>query len=150
MLCTHKTTISLPVWIILSPAHHHVSINSQPFLVGIVSQTILAAFVCFTHPSGSTSSATAMTSSSSSSSSIDVAVSSSSVDIAVDCKHCCHHVEIIPACVLVLFFIHVFLFPPKIYDVTMSHEKHCAGHAPPSSTKHAHGARMPIRRKTVS
>ena len=29
---------SLPVWIILSPAHHHISINSQPFLVGIVSE----------------------------------------------------------------------------------------------------------------
>ena len=28
---------SLPVWFILSPAHHHISINSQPFLVGIVS-----------------------------------------------------------------------------------------------------------------
>ena len=28
---------SLPVWIILSPAYHHISINSQPFLVGIVS-----------------------------------------------------------------------------------------------------------------
>ena len=28
---------SLPVWIILSPAHHHISIKSQPFLVGIVS-----------------------------------------------------------------------------------------------------------------
>ena len=28
---------SLPVWIILSPAHHHISTNSQPFLVGIVS-----------------------------------------------------------------------------------------------------------------
>ena len=28
---------SLPVWIISSQAHHHVSINSQPFLVGIVS-----------------------------------------------------------------------------------------------------------------
>ena len=28
---------SLLVWIILSPAHHHISINSQPFLVGIVS-----------------------------------------------------------------------------------------------------------------
>ena len=27
----------LRVWIILSPAHHHISINSQPFLVGIVS-----------------------------------------------------------------------------------------------------------------
>ena len=32
---------SLPVWIILSPAHHHISINSQPFLVGIVSQVIM-------------------------------------------------------------------------------------------------------------
>ena len=29
---------SLPVWINLSPAHHHISINSQPFLVGIDSQ----------------------------------------------------------------------------------------------------------------
>ena len=29
---------SLPVWFILSPAHHHISINSQPFLVGIVSK----------------------------------------------------------------------------------------------------------------
>ena len=28
---------SLPVWFILSPAYHHISINSQPFLVGIVS-----------------------------------------------------------------------------------------------------------------
>ena len=28
---------SLPVWIISSQAHHHISINSQPFLVGIVS-----------------------------------------------------------------------------------------------------------------
>ena len=28
---------SLPVWIILSRAYHHISINSQPFLVGIVS-----------------------------------------------------------------------------------------------------------------
>ena len=28
---------SLPVWIILSQAHHHISINSHPFLVGIVS-----------------------------------------------------------------------------------------------------------------
>ena len=27
----------LPVWIILSPAYHHISINSHPFLVGIVS-----------------------------------------------------------------------------------------------------------------
>ena len=27
---------SLPVWIILSQAHHHITINSQPFLVGIV------------------------------------------------------------------------------------------------------------------
>ena len=30
---------SLPVWIILSLAYHHISINSQPFLVGIVSST---------------------------------------------------------------------------------------------------------------
>ena len=28
---------SLPGWIISSQAHHHISINSQPFLVGIVS-----------------------------------------------------------------------------------------------------------------
>ena len=28
---------TLPVWIILSPAYHHISTNSQPFLVGIVS-----------------------------------------------------------------------------------------------------------------
>ena len=28
---------TLPVWIISSQAHHHISINSQPFLVGIVS-----------------------------------------------------------------------------------------------------------------
>ena len=28
---------SLPVWIFLSPAHHHISIKAQPFLVGIVS-----------------------------------------------------------------------------------------------------------------
>ena len=27
----------LPVWIILSQAYHHISINSHPFLVGIVS-----------------------------------------------------------------------------------------------------------------
>ena len=32
---------SLPVWIILSPAHLHISINSQPFLVGIVSQHVV-------------------------------------------------------------------------------------------------------------
>ena len=31
---------SLPVWIISSQAHHHISINSQPFLVGIVSQEV--------------------------------------------------------------------------------------------------------------
>ena len=31
---------SLPVWIILSQAHHHISINSQPFLVGFVSNTL--------------------------------------------------------------------------------------------------------------
>ena len=30
---------TLPVWIILSPAYHHISINSHPFLVGIVSYT---------------------------------------------------------------------------------------------------------------
>ena len=29
---------TLPVWIISSQAHHHISINSQPFLVGIVSE----------------------------------------------------------------------------------------------------------------
>ena len=34
---------SLPVWIILSPAHHHISINSQLFLVGIVSQGLRGA-----------------------------------------------------------------------------------------------------------
>ena len=28
---------TLPVWIISSQAHHHISINSQTFLVGIVS-----------------------------------------------------------------------------------------------------------------
>ena len=28
---------SLPVWIISSQAHHHISTNSHPFLVGIVS-----------------------------------------------------------------------------------------------------------------
>ena len=28
----------LPVWTILSPAYHHISINSHPFLVGIVSK----------------------------------------------------------------------------------------------------------------
>ena len=28
---------TLPVWNILSPAYHHISINSHPFLVGIVS-----------------------------------------------------------------------------------------------------------------
>ena len=27
---------TLPVWIILSSAYHHISINSRPFLVGIV------------------------------------------------------------------------------------------------------------------
>ena len=35
---------SLPVWIILSPAHHHISINSQPFLVGIVSLLLCLLF----------------------------------------------------------------------------------------------------------
>ena len=34
---------SLPVWIILSPAHHHISINSQPFQVRIVSWCIQSA-----------------------------------------------------------------------------------------------------------
>ena len=33
---------TLPVWIILSPAYHHISINSRPFLVGIVSATAKA------------------------------------------------------------------------------------------------------------
>ena len=32
------------VWIILSPAHHHISINSQPFLVGIVSDLQVSSF----------------------------------------------------------------------------------------------------------
>ena len=41
---------SLPVWIILSPAHHHISINSQPFLVGIVSAPRRGATVAMTHP----------------------------------------------------------------------------------------------------
>ena len=31
----------LPVWIILSPAYHHISINSHPFLVGIVSSVFI-------------------------------------------------------------------------------------------------------------
>ena len=35
---------SLPVWIILSPAHHHISTNSQPFLVGIVSDKQVSSF----------------------------------------------------------------------------------------------------------
>ena len=35
---------SLPVCIILSPAHHHISINSQPFLVGIVSDLQVSSF----------------------------------------------------------------------------------------------------------
>ena len=34
---------SLPVWIILSPAHHHIYTNSQPFLVGIVSRNMNSA-----------------------------------------------------------------------------------------------------------
>ena len=34
---------SLPVWIISSQAHHHISINSQPFLVGIVSSTSVSS-----------------------------------------------------------------------------------------------------------
>ena len=35
---------SLPVWIILSPAYHHISINSHPFLVGIVSDYQVSSF----------------------------------------------------------------------------------------------------------
>ena len=35
---------SQPVWIILSPAYHHISINSQPFLVGIVSDEQVSSF----------------------------------------------------------------------------------------------------------
>ena len=42
---------SLPVWIILSPAYHHISINSQPFLVGIVSEWD-PSVLDYTHPSG--------------------------------------------------------------------------------------------------
>ena len=43
---------SLPVWFISSPAYHHISISSQPFLVGIVSftiyiNTLLAWAKCF-------------------------------------------------------------------------------------------------------
>ena len=34
----------LPVWIILSQAYHHISINSQPFLVGIVSDEQVSWF----------------------------------------------------------------------------------------------------------
>ena len=36
---------SLPVWIILSPAYHYISINSQPFPVGIVSSTFGSEFI---------------------------------------------------------------------------------------------------------
>ena len=35
---------SLPVWLILSPAYHHISINSHPFLVGIVSDSQVSSF----------------------------------------------------------------------------------------------------------
>ena len=35
---------SLPVGIILSQAHHHISTNSQPFLVGIVSDYQVSSF----------------------------------------------------------------------------------------------------------
>ena len=35
---------TLPVWIILSPAYHHISTNSQPFLVGIVSDKQVSSF----------------------------------------------------------------------------------------------------------
>ena len=41
---------SLPVWIILSPAHHHISTNSQPFLVLCTHKTtILCQFGLFCH-----------------------------------------------------------------------------------------------------
>ena len=36
---------SIPVWFILSPAYNHISINSQPILVGIVSINSLTVFV---------------------------------------------------------------------------------------------------------
>ena len=35
---------SLSVWIISSQTHHHISINSQPFLVGIVSDEQVSSF----------------------------------------------------------------------------------------------------------
>ena len=37
VLCTHKTTVLCQFGLFLSQAHHHISINSQPFLVGLVS-----------------------------------------------------------------------------------------------------------------
>ena len=38
---------SLPVWFILSPAYHHISISSQPFLVRIVSARSTRPASCF-------------------------------------------------------------------------------------------------------
>ena len=43
----------LPVWIILSQPHHHISINSQPFLVGIVSPQTPGLFIQQDHIYGS-------------------------------------------------------------------------------------------------
>ena len=37
LCCVRTRQHSLPVWIISSQTHHHISTNSQPFLVGIVS-----------------------------------------------------------------------------------------------------------------
>ena len=39
MLCTHKTTILCQFGLFFVTTHHHSSINSQPFLVGIVSSS---------------------------------------------------------------------------------------------------------------
>ena len=38
LCCVRTRQHSLPVWIISSQVHHHISTNSQPFLVGIVSR----------------------------------------------------------------------------------------------------------------
>ena len=38
LCCVRTRQHSLPVWIISSQVHHRISTNSQPFLVGIVSQ----------------------------------------------------------------------------------------------------------------
>ena len=40
LCCVRTRQHSLPVWIISSQVHHHISTNSQPFLVGIVSPCI--------------------------------------------------------------------------------------------------------------